>query len=487
VQLCIRRTRAKAVKRLLRIDGSSSATTSRCSSRGGGGGSGGSSGGAGGSGSSGGGGDSGSSSGGGCSGSSSSSSRPNTGIRLSAAVHLAPPALRELRRFYSGIGPFTEEWMDEHVGEEDRRYFDEVDFTGMDEPDKQPRLFVPNLDRRDWLPTAPVVSKMRRAAAGQQMLRARKRVIAEVEQDLDRQSPEAVASIASGDTPPVKVPFFDVEARAAAFEHHQAAIAELKLQAGMLQQQLRAAEEQERAAQASLKRLRKKLAERKRHWFMESNLHPTPTVSKKYSVQAYFFGIGGTYAGMVALLRLLFNIKEEHSDDARGKPLTAFEECLIAKAYLHRRTPQHVLSCQVRFTCSFHMLVCFCTCVPHIVRFVVHCATAMRSNTCFKTSALPPRRGCVQANCSVKRVKAALKKWIPRWGEAAGAGGSATATAPAAGGVAAAVASSTPAAPAADARCDDAASAGDCPFEDATVTRENDAEDAVFASALTND
>ena len=71
-------------------------------------------------------------------------------------------------------------------------------------------------------------------------------------------------------------------------------------------------------------------------------------MSLKYSVQAHFFGIGGTYKGMCALLKLLFEVEESHSaDDVKAK-LTPFEACLVAKSYLFRRTPIHALCVHVR-------------------------------------------------------------------------------------------------------------------------------------------
>ncbi len=41
--------------------------------------------------------------------------------------------------------------MDQHVLADERRFFDRVDFRGMKSADQQPALWIPNLDRRDWV------------------------------------------------------------------------------------------------------------------------------------------------------------------------------------------------------------------------------------------------------------------------------------------------------------------------------------------------
>ena len=47
------------------------------------------------------------------------------------------------------------------------------------------------------------------------------------------------------------------------------------------------------------------------------------------STQSYYFGIPGTWAGLVAVIAALFpKVKELHSPDRRSSPMTSFEECL---------------------------------------------------------------------------------------------------------------------------------------------------------------
>ena len=54
------------------------------------------------------------------------------------------------------------------------------------------------------------------------------------------------------------------------------------------------------------------------------------------STQSYYFGIPGTWAGLVAVITALFpKVMELHSPDRRSSPMTSFEQCLLAKAHLH--------------------------------------------------------------------------------------------------------------------------------------------------------
>ena len=273
-------------------------------------------------------------------------------VSLSVAVHLPAPVHNIASRNYTGIGPFSQAWMDQHVLADERRFFDRVDFRGMKSADQQPALWIPNLDRRDWVvggATTPAAAKKALAFAADVDTRARKRAAAELTTAIDRLSPHQLELFANAGTPPVKLPLFDEEDQLRAQVRRQATlIKELQKQAAEREELLRGTEERCADAERVVLFLTNGERGRQRRWFQETTLHRNKTMSLKYSVQAHFFGIGGTYKGMCALLKLLFEVEESHSaDDVKAK-LTPFEACLVAKSYLFRRTPIHALCVHVR-------------------------------------------------------------------------------------------------------------------------------------------
>jgi hypothetical protein len=104
--------------------------------------------------------------------------------------------------------------MDQHVLADEQRFFDRVDFRGMKSADQQPALWIPNLDRQDWVvggATTPAAAKKAFAFAADVNTRARKRAAAELTTALDRLSPRQLELFANDGTPPIKVPLFDTE------------------------------------------------------------------------------------------------------------------------------------------------------------------------------------------------------------------------------------------------------------------------------------
>ena len=112
-----------------------------------------------------------------------STSSTKSRVSLSVAVHLPAPVHSIADRNYTGIGPFSQAWMDQHVLADERRFFDRVDFRGMKSADQQPALWIPNLDRRDWVvggATTPAAAKKALAFAADVDTRARTRAAAEL-------------------------------------------------------------------------------------------------------------------------------------------------------------------------------------------------------------------------------------------------------------------------------------------------------------------
>jgi hypothetical protein len=272
---------------------------------------------------------------------------------LSITVHLPAPVHALVTRSYTAIGPFTQEWMDQHVLADDRQFFDQVDFRGMKAAEMQPALWIPNFDRQEWIVeganNTPAVAKKSLAFTGALLARARKRGAEEVRTAVDGLSPRQLELFANDGTPPIKVPLFDTEDQLRAQLQRQAAvIAELTAQAKVREEQLRGTEERCAAAERVVLLLTNDKPASTRRWFLETTLHRNKTMSTKYSVQSHFFGIGGTYRGMCDLLGVLFDVQETHSVDDVHAKLTPFEACLIAKSYLFRRTPMSALCTLVR-------------------------------------------------------------------------------------------------------------------------------------------
>ncbi len=93
--------------------------------------------------------------------------------------------------------------------------------------------------------------------------------------------------------------------------------------------QQRATQERAEELQAEVQVLQKQLRScqvlPERGWFSEAELHRPD----RCSTQSYYFGIPGTWAGLVAVIAALFpKVKELHSPDRRSSPMTSFEECL---------------------------------------------------------------------------------------------------------------------------------------------------------------
>ena len=135
-------------------------------------------------------------------------------VCLSIAVHLPAPVHALVNRNYTGIGPFSQEWMDNHVLADDRHFFDRVDFRGMKAAEEQPALWIPNFDRREWAvggATTPAAAKKSVAFTGAVLARARKRAADEVRTAVDGLSPRQLELFANDGTPPIKVPLFDTE------------------------------------------------------------------------------------------------------------------------------------------------------------------------------------------------------------------------------------------------------------------------------------
>ena len=225
---------------------------------------------------------------------------------LSITVHLPAPVHALVTRSYTAIGPFTQEWMDRHVLADDQQFFDQVDFRGMKAAEMQPALWIPNFDRQEWIVeganNTPAVAKKSRAFAADVVERARKRAVGEITAAVDRLSPRQLELFANKATPPMKVPMFDAEDQRAQLQRMAAVIAELTAQATVREEELRGTEERCAAAERVVLRLTNDKPGSTRRWFLETTLHRNKTMSKKYSVQSHFFGIGGTYKGMCALL-----------------------------------------------------------------------------------------------------------------------------------------------------------------------------------------
>jgi hypothetical protein len=109
--------------------------------------------------------------------------------------------------------------------------------------DQQPALWIPNLDRRDWVvgrATTPAAAKKALAFAADVATRARKRAAAELTTALDRLSPHQLELFANAGTPPVKLPLFDEEDQLRAQVQRQATlIKELQKQAAEREELLR--------------------------------------------------------------------------------------------------------------------------------------------------------------------------------------------------------------------------------------------------------
>ncbi len=162
-------------------------------------------------------------------------------------------------------------------------------------------------------------------------------------------SPCQLELFANDGTPPTKVPLFDTEDHLRAQLQRQAAvIAELTAQATVSEEELRGTGKRCAAAERVVLLLTNDKPGSTRRWFLETTLHRNKTVPKKYSVPSHFFGIGGTCKGMCALLDVFFDVQETHSVDDVNAKLTPFEECLIAKSNLFRRTPVHAMATLVR-------------------------------------------------------------------------------------------------------------------------------------------
>ena len=136
-----------------------------------------------------------------------------------------------------------------------------------------------------------------------------------VARNLADMSPEELARLHS--SPQVKIISIDDEQKI--IQHDR-----LKLALEVMTAQQRATQERAEELQAEVERLQKQLCScqvlPERGWFSEAQLHRPD----RCSTQSYYFGIPGTWAGLVAVIAALFpDVKELHSPDRRSSPMTS--------------------------------------------------------------------------------------------------------------------------------------------------------------------
>ena len=327
----------------------------------------------------------------------SSSSAATTAMQVSARAHLHPAAfavvtsLNPKARRYNSLGPWDEQWMSANVPTTaERRFFDRVDFSLAEVKDAD-AVYIPNFTFRVDVPTP--VGKKRAAARVYDQLDGVNDAVA---RNLSDMSPEELERLHA--SPRIKIINIDDEQKLLQYDRLQRAL-------DVMTTHCRAYQERNELQQAEVERLDKELRSCKvfaqRGWFSEAELHRPD----RCATQSYFFGIPGTWAGLVALVTALFpKLNERHSRDERGSSMTSFEQCLLTKAYLHLGWPVHVIAHQVRqfvaTTQSAGGVSCVC-------RDVVPSASCMKYNLC----------ACVawQANCSRYSAVKAIRYWKPKW------------------------------------------------------------------------
>ena len=271
-----------------------------------------------------------------------SSSGAATKVQVSARAHLHPAAvvvlmsLHPKARRYNQLGPWDEKWMSANISTADRRFFDRVDYS-LAQLEDADDTYIPNFIFSNAGVTTPSVSRKRAAAREHDQL---EEVNDAVARNLADMSPEELARLHS--SPQVKIISIDDEQKI--IQHDR-----LKLALEVMTAQQRATQERAEELQAEVERLQKQLRSiqvfPERGWFSEAELHRPD----RCSTQSYYFGIPGTWAGLVAVIAALFpEVKELHSPDRRSSPMTSFEQCLLAKAHLHLGWPVHVMAHQVR-------------------------------------------------------------------------------------------------------------------------------------------